>query len=71
MTTRFMQTFRLQSVTICLAMLFCLTTGRAGAAGPMPDSFSSLVKKGAPGVVNIMATKVIRPSAQEQMPCRR
>ena len=53
---------------MCLAVLLCLDPGRAGAVQDLPASFSSLVKKAAPGVVNIMATKVVKPSNQEPSP---
>ncbi|MEJ2037697.1 MAG: DegQ family serine endoprotease [Desulfosarcinaceae bacterium] len=58
----------LRPALMCLAVLLCLNPGRVGAAQNLPASFSSLVKKAAPGVVNIMATKVIKPSSRELSP---
>ncbi len=53
---------------LCLIVFFLFITAAVGAARELPPSFSDLVKKAAPGVVNIMATKVIKTPPLEQMP---
>jgi serine protease Do len=55
---------RLQILIVWLSICF----GAARASANLPPSFAELVKKAAPGVVNITATKVIKAPAEDQMP---
>jgi serine protease Do len=68
MKKRFFRASRLQYALLCLALIFALNPEGVHAAQVPPLSFSGLVKKAAPGVVNIVATKVIKAPAQEQTP---
>jgi serine protease Do len=68
MKKRFFQASGFQCALVCLALTFALNLEDVNAAQGPPLSFSGLVKKAAPGVVNIVATKVIKAPIQEQSP---
>lgn len=55
-------------ILLCFVFMLSLYSEGADASPDMPQSFSGLVKKAAPGVVNIMAEKLVKTPAQEQSP---
>jgi serine protease Do len=61
-------TGRLQGGVLVLAFVFVSACGIARGAQQPPPSFADLVKKVSPGVVNIIANKLIKAPEPDQMP---
>ncbi len=59
---------RLQGVVLALIFVCVSACGTARGAQNQPESFAGLVKKASPGVVNIIANKVIKAPAPDEMP---
>lgn len=63
-----MKSIRISRTAPILVVLLLFMAAAVNAAADLPPSFAALAKKAAPGVVNIMAMKVIKAPAEEQMP---
>jgi serine protease Do len=59
---------RVHAAVLALSLVFVSACGTARGASAPPPSFAALVKKAAPGVVNIIADKLNKPPAPEQTP---
>jgi serine protease Do len=68
MNNRVFQPRGVPCALVCLLLLFVSHAAAVNAAQDAGQSFSGLVKKVAPGVVNIMAVKLIKTPAPEQSP---
>ena len=68
MTRRVPSFRRLNGALLALTLALASTVGIARGATNPPPSFAALVKKAAPGVVNIIANKLIKSPEPDQMP---
>jgi serine protease Do len=68
MKKAFLKTSVKVAIVLVLITWQLVRGGVVMAAREVPSSFAGLVKKAAPGVVNIVAVKVVKTSDEEQSP---